>query len=306
MNNKLIVNYHGFDSYKEVNYLQRLSINPKLYPFRNVVMIGNGAVCNGDKPLHEWFQKIHKNVQDLKLIDGYKINYSTILAKEAIKYRIMRGYSNNLESAMKELSLLNKAKEDLCKIYRDHFERGKITSRSTPDILNDIIQSKETLVICYNWDPVFWRLKNHLNKLLIKNILYVHGSCYNPESIVLPCEFLMDYSDKNKKNYLSMPDVHPENLNILLGLHGLVLESLTHENLENLFIWGLSLNDYDAEIIFLLSESISSRSKKNVSNPKMCIINPDLNAAYRAAYLTEIYKFDYFDPSINAFAKIEI
>lgn len=75
-----------------------------------------------------------------------------------------------------------------------------------------------------------------------------------------------------------------------------MITSLESKKLKKIFFWGLSLNDYDAEIMGIIEAAFNERKILAINNPNMWVINPDIKAAYRIAYLTEIFKFNYVDP----------
>lgn len=72
-----------------------------------------------------------------------------------------------------------------------------------------------------------------------------------------------------------------EYLDILSQIHASSIDAI--ENCKKIFIWGLSLNDYDAELMILLRAA-----RKNAHEKKLWIINPDKGAADRAKWITLI------------------
>lgn len=275
---------------KETDFICRLSTE-KIDEFSNIIFIGNGAVEGGVKPLLDWFDFIHdgKENKDLTL---KKIDFSTILAAFSIKMRALR--ISESDSSLKDLYKFKEKKEYLAKMYYNASNSKRIKERETPDCIKNYLNHDDTLVICSNWDSVFWDLKK--NKVpLIKNIIQIHGSCYNPSTIIFPCEYVMDYS-KEVKHHLLAPDIPYDYLSTLLGIHSIAIRALESKNLKKMFFWGLSLNDYDAEIMAIIEVSFSERRRLTLNNPKMWVINPDIKAAYRISYLTEIFEFIYVDP----------
>lgn len=64
------------------------------------------------------------------------------------------------------------------------------------------------------------------------------------------------------------------------------------ENCKNIFIWGLALNSYDAELMTMLNFAKENQNKTK----KLWVINTDKNAAIRAAACTKIFNYEHIDP----------
>ncbi len=249
---------------------------------KNVFFVGNGAVENGAKPIIEWVKENNTdssiNQSHFKFLNALgddlwsKVGWDFALSFIPIFLKCF------YEAKCKQATDAEEAFHQALKLrdsLASHFQNENTKIRGPlPDHLKHILNSEDTLVVCTNWDTAFFNARN------IKNIIQIHGMCTVPESMVLPTESALDaLIGRNTTIQIFMKNMHGEIINIL-------------EKCECVYVWGLSMSTYDAELMNLLTTPTLVGNKIRLK-----VINREIKDACRAAMLMRQYEFDFIDAS---------
>ncbi len=293
---------------------------------KTVVIVGNGAIRNGElplkKPLNDFIREFAKNAinQDraatLKSLP-YSYNLSLIanwtkMIRELIFLEI-REFTNPTPGAQKRVGSIMVRQELIDQLnelidfrvrlgesYNDHAVE-ELSIREVPSALKTILENdKDSAFVTTNWDNTLWRAQ------WARNCIYLHGRCEFPLSIILPSEY-SDYGDipsdiashyrQNKKKYSKAVI---EILNRMYAVHGAAISQLHRgaidwfQSADTLVFWGIALNAYDVEIFSLLSNADHRGKKKSV----VCI-NTDGAAMANAAKLVGSLEYRAILPDID-------
>jgi hypothetical protein len=167
--------------------------------------------------------------------------------------------------------------------------------------------------ITLNWDTTLWHNENPL----FNNLIQLHGIAGFDESIVLPMEqtpydeianLFSVFDDKHLLHEWQKACQHKFGNELFLKLryrenaaseqlrlaHSLFIQWI--EACENIYIWGVGFNDYDAEVSTVIR---SVRDKGGFKHKVVTVINPDQKQRYRVAELFGIhpYEVEYINPS---------
>lgn len=256
---------------------------------KNIFFVGNGAIKDGSEPIINWITT-YKPDRENSQIQSY-IQFLHSLGKEALKNMgwelaltfipifLKASYikERNSKISDKEQSVFSQTIH-LRNALAEQFKIADPKRRILPHDLEQVLVSDETLVVCANWDEACWKSQE------IKNIIQIHGICSHPETMIFPTESTLDPLPGCDENNADVVDV-------LKQLHRVVLNAI--DNVEFVYVWGLALEAYEAEIrnfLFLIGHE--------AKNPKLIVINPDIKAACRAAMLMHANDFEFRDPNL--------
>lgn len=160
-----------------------------------------------------------------------------------------------------------------CRLKYDEFTKqlaNFINQQTTNlrDIPEEIELNDDFWFISLNW------CNTDINSNKIRNLIKLHGSSQDYRSIVLPTQELRD-------NFIIDKNI------------GMVAFNLI-KKCQVLYLWGISLSDYDVEIHYLISAG------KNIN--KIIVINPDINVYHRVCSLVRIYELNNIKEIIDAYS----
>jgi hypothetical protein len=265
--------------------------DPLLLKPKVVFLIGNGAIKNGTSPLNMALKETPVLSDDtINVAEFNKLNFDHKLAVISFFLRLYRDESlNPCKTPRRSI-----AARRLMKTYQN--TRMNIAAKyclmKTSMSLHKLhrkcplkLDVATSAVITTNWDETLW------NDGSIQNILQLHGRCSIWESMIFPTELTQDEAIVDATlTYSKMlaPGLPHKELRLSL-LRQLIAKKygrgpvITHlrnahrvaiqwlEEAEQLVIWGLKGNVYDAE---LLSTVVSSHVQ-NYPKAKVYIINPN-------------------------------
>ncbi len=237
-------------------------------PMKRIILSGNGSVVNGWKPIEDvlrrkkyfdaddrtdlsQFVNQGRTLEALILITHLKRIY-----RSKIIYKKINGEQyEDLLDAIKKISDLN---EEFAIEFKKNIEMGTIYFRSEIQIIYDLLGNREeflnTMYFTLNWDSIAWNDPN------LGNVGYLHGNIENPESMLMPSQYLsendefMTFSEINADLFSES-----EKLILLRGNKDRAINNLTQlfinclDSCEELYIWGFGLQIYDADIFTYLS-----------------------------------------------------
>ena len=265
-------------------FLRRLSKDPLVSSYSNVFIIGNGAIGGGEEPLKAWLSETRGEGAGT-FFDAAP--WSHALIRFSLELRMQRKRTANpANDGAAVLEELSRQRARLATLYVAAEASGSLKARDLPSEIKDVLYASDTLVICTNWDPVFW------NDRHLKSIIQLHGSALRPPTMVVPGDVLLDYMGKgpNKQMHHLIADDIPDEDLLAMGLvHRDVTEAL--ERCNSIYLWGSAINDYDTEILTILA--LSNHAKRGVN---LTVVNPDGDAGVRAAGLLKLRQFVHIDP----------
>lgn len=272
--------------------------DPAEFEPNTVILIGNGAVENGNEPLKrallslEDYQSHYLCKSEIR----YKLygpNLSTILAAYAYN---ARSYKYDLLKCIQD-GKFNGQWRECASIFFEMFNKfraeigAKFTvSKSDKEIklhtfpISEILDGKNSFaVISTNWDELLYD-----DDLYSKNLISLHGRASIPDSLILPMEATIDdyivdvfldrnnfKSDPEEKKAIEMAFRSKETREKHDSAHSIAQKWLLHAN--KIVFWGTAFNAYDAELMTIIPQSgPDPRFEK-----KLIIINPDYEARNR-------------------------
>lgn len=268
------------------------STTKDFYP-RKVLIVGNGAVQNGWKPL----------CHALAVPDGVPSSYyertradfpTETLANIAFTHRVHR--SNlvrelrkthhkdliQIKNSIKHLLLVKRIREEISNSYIDAVEVNAISFRKELSYVYNEIDTELDGVITTNWDELWVR-----KDVIAKNIVALHGHVSSPNSLILPTEMACDdwvfNEDSSLINALSQIETREDLLHEQLYdafARGAAANQIEHahflamgwlDKAEEIIVWGLGIHPYDAELAAVL-RSVASRSKRGIDPIKRLVL----------------------------------
>ncbi|NGX51911.1 MAG: hypothetical protein KR126chlam5_00200 [Candidatus Anoxychlamydiales bacterium] len=277
---------------------------------KKVFFIGNGCIENGIIPL----KKLYKDIESLKtksfLINSEKspdsmLPLSSLADQERHFFSELflssRGALDNKLIPDRQLMALNhlaaftSTRLELAKRFKNE---DLIFNKNTLDILKkEGFFNDDIAIATINWDNALDTLDlNH------DNIIYLHGSCKKPMSMIFPTETISEIA----RNHTIFKDIEPSLLkkinsplrqkNEFLEIFNLVQKRFSFfpndsngliklysveiqfndwmKEADKLFFCGINFNSYDSELI----NSLALFAKNNnVSSKKIVIINTSNN-----------------------------
>lgn len=272
----------------------------------SVVLVGNGAINNGWKPLREVLDPMIFNdgkksdvVKKIKVQNCETFHQLSIISYRFKLYRaqILRKLIGGAVS-LKDLEVkgLDPIVRSFLKLRNDigdsYKAQGEELSLRNSEKINELI-GENALYITTNWDETLW------NEQSVENVAYLHGRASLPQSIVFPTELLIDDTMFDPRKLEGFEDCSGGFKNILSEVFrfesiGQLMDTITFSckalrNAKRIIVWGFNLADYDADINTLLSTN---------TNPaqELVVINTDFTAFGRAVGLTGITRATHFNP----------
>ena len=272
----------------------------------SVVLVGNGAINNGWKPLREVLDPmIYNDDSENDVVKKIKaqncetfhqlsiISYRFKLYRAQVLRKLIEGELNLDELEQKGLDPIVdsflRLRKDIGDSYTKQWE--ELSLRTNEKIKNLI--GENALHITTNWDETLWNEKS------VKNVAYLHGRASLPQSIVFPTELLIDDTMFDPRKLEGFNDCSKSFKKILGDIFrfesiGQLMDTITFSckalrNARRIIVWGFNLADYDADINTFLSTN---------TNPaqELVVINTDFTAFGRAVGLTGITKATHFNP----------
>lgn len=272
----------------------------------SVVLVGNGAIHNGWKPLREVLDPMINDGPDTSdVVKKIKVqNRETFHQLAIISYRFKLYRAQILRRLIEgELSLRVLEKKGLDPIVdsflalRNQIGNSYSTQKQELSLkINDKIRKligENALYITTNWDETLW------NERTVKNVAYLHGRASLPQSIVFPTELLIDdslFDPRTLDGFNECSEKFKQMLSEVFRFRSIaqLMDTINFsceaiKKAKRLIVWGFNLADYDADINTLLSTN--SRPEQ-----ELVVINPDFNAFGRALGLTNITHATHFNP----------
>lgn len=272
----------------------------------SVVLVGNGAIFNGWKPLREVLDPMindgHGTSDVVKKIKVQNRETFHQLAIFSYRFKLYRAQTlrNLIERkiSIKDLEKngLDPIVDEFLKLRSEIGESYKTQKAELSLKLSGKIKGligENALYITTNWDETLW------NEHSIKNVAYLHGRASLPESIVFPTELLIDdtiydprilegFEECSEEFKTMMGEVFRfKSIAQLMDTINFSCEMI--QKAKRLIVWGFNLADYDADINTLLSTNAKP-------DQELVVINPDFTSFGRALGLTNITTAKYFNP----------
>jgi hypothetical protein len=254
-------------------------------PIETVFIIGNGAIEQGSLPLQKALEEAqNQNLFPFKsalLGDISTLSYTNLVEKEMFDLLILhvKGAMPVLPSAHGRSGFQQcvgtlfchaiQFRELLAKSYQDLKDCLRIRDTVWPLLLQEGILDPSSASTTTNWDTVLW---DHSE---IQNILHIHGHCHSSASLILPTDTVGERAlrctllneAKDQLNAIAEKENAVELVNQLIDYYdipnsdSLVAQMYAAENLfidwlsstKKIVLCGLRLNDYDHELISILS-----------------------------------------------------
>lgn len=260
---------------------------------KTVFLIGNGAIKNGTKPLDEALKEtpvLHHSTT-ISVDEFNKLNFDHKLAIVSFFLRLYRDESLNpirnpkrgtpAKRLIKEYQKIRMNVAAKYCLMGSSLKLHAFPSRRCPVDL----RAPNSATITVNWDETIW------NDSSIPNVLQLHGRCSIWRSLIFPTELTQDEAivDATKHHFLTQPpnlshqELRKRTLrneiakkygrdavnSHLRNAHLVAIQWL--EDAEQLVVWGLKGNVYDAELLSTIMASHIDQKRKN----KVYIINPN-------------------------------
>lgn len=290
---------------------------PKLtgQKIKKVVLIGNGAVINGNMPLVEVFAS--GGSEDAKIYS--QLNPSVALAILAAdiqthknRYafdtiRTLNGiYPQNTNSdAQTQFAQVNKWREDIglafVKAKREQvIKLNNDLEKYIPDLASNSVG-----IITTNWDDL-------LIDRNLSNLIQLHGSASRPNSIILPTEKIEDdfsltliklcIPSNVDINEICSAYRNSEDQCFLQQAEDKAIEWMKNAN--ELVLFGSAINAYDCELFQALRRWNNLRSKgfpqtRVNGAPQLVIVNPNKDHAETGARLLRVREYLWINPIHN-------
>ena len=271
-----------------------------------LVFIGNGCVVNGWEPLRHAIAKEDKS----SIYAGDPLLSLILTASHA--RRSLRGLTANLQGQglqkipnhIENLSKIHQVRESIGNLYKEASINKRVGD--DPFTLNisvdlyDILCQMTTLTITTNWDCLLWNDKK------IKNLIQLHGlssTKRTSQSILFPTELKTDYQQlyflnderiNNDSRFSEIKEDIAYRAEVLFDAE--ILTKLPVEktnlikNVKKIILAGIKINDYDVELIGILSfvrsklaDEIEKQTRDKLEEIE--IINPNNQDADRAAII---------------------
>jgi hypothetical protein len=233
-----------------------------------VILIGNGAIENGWDPVIDSFTEFkwtEKHGLDSKLFKTInRKSASHCLSIISFIYRLFRNSLLKYPERKEKIPILQEILEFKIFLSKKFQENNNLKIRKELKIIQDSIRETEfffnTGIITLNWDELFWNSPE-----LFPNLVQLHGRVGVPYSLVFPTDLSIDENilelalenssaklDPEENKLISRENIYIE----LNNCHNAAVHWLNEAN--KLIIWGVALNEYDAElnsILFSLTQS---------------------------------------------------
>ena len=276
------ISHHNIMNEPSNRSLLRLDAGQNFSP-KKVVIVGNGAVENGDRPLIRVLrdqQNSYIAFDPSEELDRFLKHEkpSVPLSHAAFLYRsaglnVIRSSDGGSPEDVAAIRELNKFRCALAKEYSDSRVRGEISLRTLPHEIEKIISDSSTGVITINWDELLWHDPR------IKNLIQLHGRSGWPESLIFPTEYAVDEFTIFSEVLAEM--VHAESKKLKAKIDSCGRNPSAREQLrtrhrdaiewmqaaEELIIWGVAFHPYDAELT-----SVTILARHEISNKKRVIL----------------------------------
>ena len=225
---------------------------------KNINAIINAYQCNESTP----------TLDNTKIVDDfmYNLHRSSWLQQLQDYHNIpaacITSFCNNLvihKQLPDTLKQINEYKEFI-KQLTEIIRQQQTELREIPAV---IINPQDTWFLSLNW------CNSDINNTSIKNLIKLHGSCQDINSIVLPTQ---EIRDSKRLCDLKIPEI---SINLL-------------NRCTTLYLWGVSLTDYDVEKHHFIFDSL--RTNANIS--QIIVINPDKKVYDKVNNLIKIYKLE--------------
>ncbi len=273
--------------------MKELITNVETAPLQKIVIVGNGAVENGNEPLRRAIATFEGYDKHVGLDEKYKTSnpdLSSYLAAFSFvardtRYALLKFLSQNgtIESPEKEVidfsvAGFNEFRNQIGKSFCAAQENREISLRDYSSVLRYLeLENDEPFgVISTNWDELLFE-----NKLFSKHFIALHGRATEPASLILPMESTIDDTivDLFLQNRAFPADSKEmELINKAFRDRGVrqhhdyihQIASRWLSNAKRIVLWGVAFNSYDAELISLIPKDTRDRS--------LFILNPDTRA----------------------------
>lgn len=282
-----------------------------------VVLVGNGALQNGWLPLRrvldEWIDKDPLCAPIIKKLRGQNSESLHQLGSLSYRFKIARGLiyknwsTNEFTPAQTEKAGLGQAITEFLNLRE---AIGSEYQKHSPSLLNhdwldEGLDPTKTVFITTNWENVLWQDKT------IQNVIYLHGRCDHPDSLVFPteliiediaydCERILEKMKGRGSEFTKMilRTFRCETVNALLEAHSKA-SRLIHQA-KKIIIWGYSLGDFDADINALIGPNVNREEER-----ELIVINTNPYAFQRAVALTGLTHATHYNPILGSTLKLD-
>jgi len=283
---------------------------------RKVVIVGNGAIQGGNEKVAEAIQSyksqdavIHAQLDYGTALAFYAANIRTI--KNVLIQRLLQNdkqYNIDIAEYRKSLCDAEIIREKLATAFSIKTGHGielrPEISRYVPDLDGDAVG-----VITINWDELLWQE-------IGLNLVQLHGRTSIPNSIILPMEQIQDafISDIVKCTQLSAETQKDVEM-ILRGEIQYHLRDAERQaflwmhSADELVVYGVSMNPYDAELFQLMRQwnnfaPKDHNARRKNEHPNLTIINPDPLHVQRTALFLCAQEYRWIDPLSGAIREV--
>lgn len=290
------------------------AIKPSRNLIQKVLVVGNGAVENGDGLVWDVIRSyggadaaIHARMDYGVPLAFYAANIRTIrnsLIKTLIRTAGQYRADTCVENAWSKFSEAEELRKKVGAVFGMGRQAGappksKLRAeleRYCPDIENDGVG-----VITINWDELLWQRGG-------LNLIQLHGRATHPNSLILPMEQIQDGSLCEDLQLIEKPKLdHAELDRAFRGECRAWLreaETLAFQWIEfarELVIYGVAMNPYDAELFQVLRRwnSMAAKGYKQTrinGRRNLTVINPNRQHADSAARLLCVSEYMWIDP----------
>lgn len=255
-----------------------------------VLLIGNGAIMKGWAPLPNALGCPH--IQDPNIL-------GSLLASYTYRYRRLKNELlislhdgecdplTKVDELKLELHALREYRHQIGTAYNNAHMMGLLCMNDCSPVEELLREGRSVGTITVNWDGVIWTDPR------FKNVVQLHGLSANPDSLVLPSELGIDDhifelaineslkgGRDDRKLALAKLSGHFRGRDAvrLKEAHDIAVDWMAHA--EEIFVWGMALHPYDAELLTVLQAS--QGPEREIGLKMVTIINPNPSDRNRA------------------------
>lgn len=255
--------------------------HPRDFKPKRVILIGSGAVKESWEPL----LRLLKQKPPIDMDDSVSSQLfgpielaSHVLANQSFMFRSIRSLlirrisngdlkSETFSHCKTSIERFNEFRLNLGTYYSKAVEDKDISLRKEVESIKNLL-CPDTGVITTNWDELFWQQKE-----LFPNLIQLHGRATLPKSLIFPTELTLDeeliaqidfnrLTSKFLEGALSLKEPEKWFREMLSREAYFVNLKMAHDtavhwlsDAEEVVIWGLAFNVYDAELNSIVSVS---------------------------------------------------
>jgi hypothetical protein len=236
-------------------------------------IIGNGALSDGNKPLEKALKQLKNENHfffDSEMV-GTTSSLSCLVANETSLFNSLQLKSMgalppcNLEDNIYKLAAFSGSIR--IAIGESYQEETLFIRPEVARFLNELgIKNKTSVCVTTNWDNTLWQQTE------TKNVIYLHGRCSCPFSMILPTEMVVQkaaqgslFGEERVKKLLEpyANNVLKEEIELLTKYYHINEEMFKAENLftfalgkaRRIIFVGIRFNDYDHELMNCISNA---------------------------------------------------